>query len=234
MSAIEELHADTDHDDVESHSMPAEGVKLVRGSYRVEAFHAIADSDLIGALYRMMHEAFAPLDELTAMRHCYDEDEWDGYMRDSRIGKLVLFDRSEPIGVLTAIYQLELAPWLSPKFLRGMFPGRRIFYQSDTIISPEAQRSGHAGLLLEVAMRLAREDGAIATFSVSDYNISWGFLDFIQAEAAKWCDGVVGEIDAHRYYAFDATAADRPVDAWYPQHAALQADPSGAAGPASW
>lgn len=205
--------------EVDCYQLPATGIRLQRGSYRVELFHDITDIDLIDALYLMMHEAFEPIDELTAMRHCYDRDEWEGYMRDPRIGKLVLFCEDEPIGILTAVYRLELATWLSPQFLRRCFPGRRIFYQNDTIISPAAQRSGHAGLLLEVAMTIAREDDAIATFSVSDYNISWGFLDFVQAEATKWCDGVVGEIDAHRYFAFDAAAADRAEQAWYPEHA---------------
>jgi hypothetical protein len=167
------------------------------------------------------------------MRHCYDRDEWEGYMRDPRIGKLVLFCEDEPIGILTAVYRLELATWLSPQFLRQCFPGRRIFYQNDTIISPAAQRSGHAGLLLEVAMTIAREDDAIATFSVSDYNISWGFLDFVQAEATKWCDGVVGEIDAHRYFAFDAAAADRAEQAWYPEHAPYLPQASTATDPRS-
>lgn len=217
---------------VDVHTMPPPGLKLERDSYRVVAYHDIDDEALIESLHRMMHDAFEPLDELSAMRYLYDRDEWFGYMRDARIGKLVLFEGDQAVGILTAIYDLEAAPWLSPRFLRGRFPGRRIFYQWDVIISPAAQRSGHAGLLLEAAMGIARDDGAIAAFSVCDYNRSWGYLDFVQAEATKWTGGVIGELDAHRYYAFDATAADRPEQAWFPDEAPFLPDPDPDPGPA--
>lgn len=170
------------------------------------ALEPTIDQDTKDGLWAAYVEAFGPLREKALLTHQYSRAEFDELMDDERVYKLVARCKGRPIGLGVITNHLELAPQISPEFLRSRYPDlaerNAIYFGIMIFVSAERRRQILFAQLAGAMGQLAALDNGLLVFDICEYNRENLRLDSQLEHVAKWFpESNFTKIDTQSYYA---------------------------------
>lgn len=153
---------------------------------------------------------FAPLDDLAIQPQSVPDDLFLELLAHPDALEFIGWtDDGRPDGLMITTNNLDLVPWINPRFLRARYPEQAekglVYYVPCLQVHPRSQDGPLIKGIIESFSHFLGQRLGVLAFDSCQWDIdNLGIPEFV----AKWADRIVksanAEIDAQRYYAYAA------------------------------
>lgn len=176
------------------------------------ALERIIAGELAHELLRTHRLLFDELDELAIQAQSMPDELFLEMLAHQNVLEIVGWsDQGRAHGLLILTNDLDLIPWINPRFLTARYPQHAardlIYYVPCLQVHPDAQKGPLVRSIVEAASRYVGYQLGVLAFDSCQWDIeNLGVPDFIARWSGKLLVTEYDEIDAQRYFAYNTTA----------------------------
>lgn len=157
------------------------------------------------------HDVFHPLDALAAEPQSLTDEMFQTLVEHPDVLLFIAWDDELPVGLMMATTDLELIPWIQPKYFRTRYPDhaarKAIVYVPTLQIAASHQGTKVAEAMCEAfALWIVVRRGVLCFDSCAWDIENLGVPQFIEKYALRHIEGRADTLDSQHYFGYEAIA----------------------------
>jgi len=186
-----------EHESTDVRTAPDSGLLVVRLLHHVTP-------ELAEAVWQVHEEAFAEFADKSAFLTPADKAEWDGYMVDESVLKVIAWVDGEVAGFMLIATDLGTVHWVDERFYARKYPGRKVIYVTYTAVSEAYRHPRVLKGLFETGLDWATERNAVVGFDSCSHNVERRFVDLIARITRRYVGDEPEEVSSLHFFTFDS------------------------------